>query len=200
LAAAGVLLAGCGPTDSTSSSPAGSTTGAAATTTAADATTEAAKAVPELVGMGLQSAQDAAQAAGFYNLTSHDSAGRGRMQILDRDWKVCSQTPDAGASEATSVAIDLGAVKLAETCPATDQAPPADAGSTMPNFVGKGLNTARDSLPSATSITSSDASDQGRFIILESNWKVCTQDPAPGVALSGQPVTFTAVKFGEPCP
>jgi hypothetical protein len=48
------------------------------------------KTMPKFVGMGLQSAQDMAQAAGFYRFRSHDSLGRDRMQILDRDWKVCS--------------------------------------------------------------------------------------------------------------
>ncbi|MCW2904341.1 MAG: hypothetical protein JWO67_6606, partial [Streptosporangiaceae bacterium] len=53
------------------------------------AATKAAPAtLPNLVGMGLQSAQDTAQAAGFYGLSSHDSLGRARHQVLDRDWKV----------------------------------------------------------------------------------------------------------------
>lgn len=205
LAASALALTACNP-DSTSTSskttPAGSSPAApaATTTTAAASKAEASEPVPALVGKGLQSAQDAAQAAGFYNLTSHDSAGRDRMQILDRDWKVCSQTPKAGTTAPTSVKIDLGAVKVNETCPATDQKPPAKAGKTMPNFVGKGLNTATEALPSDTSITPTDASGQDRMILIESNWQVCTQSPAPGAPLTGQPVTFGAVKFGESCP
>lgn len=160
----------------------------------------AAKTVPALVGKGLQAAQDAAQAEGFYNLTSHDSAGRDRMQLLDRDWKVCSQAPKAGTSAPTDTKLDLGAVKVDETCPARDQKPPAKAGAVMPNFVGKGLNTATEALPSDLSITPTDASGQGRMIIVESNWKVCSQKPSAGTPLSGQPVSFMAVKFGESCP
>lgn len=156
--------------------------------------------VPRFVGMGLQAAQDAAQAKGFYVLASHDSSGRGRMQILDRDWKVCVQKPAAGTKAPLDTTLDFGAVKLEEACPTADQAPPAKAGKTMPDFTGKGLNTATAALPSDASITSTDASSQGRMILVESNWKVCTQDPKAGTPLNGQPVAFGAVKFGESCP
>jgi hypothetical protein len=207
LIAAGLGLAACDP-NSTTADPAPATTtpsvpSVAATTDAPDTatlTSQAGAPVPSLVGQGLQAAQDAAQADGFYNLTSHDSAGRGRMQILDRDWKVCSQTPKAGSVVATDTKVDLGAVKLTETCPATDQKPPAKAGATMPNFVGKSLNTAEEALPKDLSLTVADATSQGRMVVLASNWQVCTQKPAAGVVLDGQLVMFRVVKFGESCP
>ncbi|WP_427924725.1 PASTA domain-containing protein [Streptomyces sp. cg40] len=156
--------------------------------------------VPAFVGMGLQSAQDTAQKQGFYSLTSHDSLGRDRHQILDRDWKVCSQNVKAGTRTATTTRLDFGAVKLAETCPSKDQSPPARAGSTMPDFKGKSVNTARAALASGTSVTVKDASGKGRFILLPSNWQVCSQKPSAGTKLTGQPVEFKAVKFGESCP
>ncbi|MFB7299849.1 hypothetical protein ACFWOS_22720 [Streptomyces rubiginosohelvolus] len=40
---------------------------------------------------------------------------------------------------------------------------------------------------------------EDRMVLMESNWKVCTQSLAPGAALNGQPVEFTAVKFEESC-
>jgi beta-lactam-binding protein with PASTA domain len=172
--------------------------------TTADNKASAAKAekktVPDLVGMGLQSAQDAAQAAGFYNLDSHDALGRGRNQILDRDWKVCSQNIKAGTNTATSTELDLGAVKLAETCPAKDETPPSAAGGKMPNFAGKSVKAARQALDSSTSITVNDASGAGRWVLVESNWKVCSQKPAAGTRLNGQPVELDAVKYEESCP
>jgi hypothetical protein len=73
--------------------------------------------VPDLVGHGLQDAQDAAQADGFYFLKSHDSLGGGRHQIFDRDWKVCTQAPSAGMRVTVDTTLDFGAVKLTETCP-----------------------------------------------------------------------------------
>ncbi|MEU0896822.1 Stk1 family PASTA domain-containing Ser/Thr kinase [Streptomyces massasporeus] len=164
-------------------------------------TTEGAKTadLPNLVGKGLQSAQDAAQAAGFYVLASHDSLGRGRNQVLDRDWKVCFQTPGP-ARRATDTKIDLGVVKLDETCPEKDQKEPTEAAGKMPDFRGKSVKVARDALDPSTSITVTDASGQDRNVLVESNWKVCSQKPAAGAELTGQPVTLTAVKFEESCP
>ncbi|MFJ8112121.1 hypothetical protein [Streptomyces sp. NPDC096132] len=158
------------------------------------------KAVPDFVGMGLQSAQDKAQEQGFYVLTSHDSLGRARMQILDRDWKVCSQNVAVGKTVPPDTELDFGAVKLKETCPAKDQAEPTVTDGTMPNFAGKSVKAARAALDSGTSITVEDASGDERFILVESNWKVCTQTPKAGANLNGQPVEFTAVKFEESCP
>ncbi|MGY4961740.1 hypothetical protein [Streptomyces sp. 900105245] len=157
------------------------------------------KTVPDVVGMGLQSAQDAAQAAGFHRLTSHDSLGRARMQILDRDWKVCAQNVEAGAVRATDTELDFGAVKLDETCPAHDQAA-APAAGTMPDFRGKSVKAARRALDSGTSIRVDDASGAHRFVLIESNWQVCTQNPVAGTKLTGRPVGLTAVKYGESCP
>lgn len=191
LIAAGALLTACNPTSGTGS---GASAGSPGGTGAA-----ASKAVPKLIGMGLQTAQDSAQAAGFRNLTSHDSSGRGRHQILDRDWKVCSQTPAAGKAAPRDSRIDLGAVKVSETCPAQDVPPPASAGAAMPNLVGQSLNAARRALGPNASITEKDATGS-RTILLDTNWRICTQSPAAGAALHGRPVTFTAVKYGEPCP
>lgn len=178
------------------------TTGSSTPTTATNTSKTHAqnKTVPNFIGMGLQSAQDTAQATGFYSLKSHDSLGHDRMQILDRDWKVCSQTPTAGTTTATDTELDFGAVKVEETCPKQDQKPPSAAGGTMPDFRGKAVKAARGALDSSTSLSVKDASGDDRFILMESNWKVCTQQPAPGAALNGQPVTLTAVKFGESCP
>ncbi|MFD9434299.1 hypothetical protein [Streptomyces sp. NPDC060002] len=156
--------------------------------------------VPNFVGMGLQSAQDKAQEAGFYGLTSHDSLGRDRMQAFDRNWKVCSQNVKAGASKSTDTDLDFGAVKLEEVCPAKDEKPLAAEGGKMPDFAGKSVKAARTALDSGTSITVQDALPADRWVLVESNWKVCTQTPFAGASLSGQPVEFTAVKFEETCP
>ncbi|MFM9635964.1 hypothetical protein [Streptomyces turgidiscabies] len=198
-----------GDDSSTASSSPTSSTSTTASTPEVDATTNSdnssddkaeTKTIPAFTGMGLQSAQDTAQAAGFYTLTSHDALGRDRHQILDRDWKVCTQTPAAGKTAPTDTELDFGAVKLAEACPAREQGAPAAANGTMPDFGGKAVKVARSSLDSGTSITVTDATGDGRMILVESNWQVCTQDLAPGAKLTGQPVEFTAVKFDESCP
>ncbi|WP_328931349.1 MULTISPECIES: hypothetical protein [unclassified Streptomyces] len=187
----GALGSGCHATTT-----GGSTTGASGNAK----TGGKSRSVPHFVGMGLQAAQDAAQKQGFYSLTSHDSLGRDRHQILDRDWKVCSQNVKAGTTVSTDKRLDFGAVKVDETCPAKDQSAPTAAGRTMPEFKGKAVNTARHALPSSTSITVKDASGKDRYVLLESNWQVCSQKPPAGTKLSGQPVQFSAVKFGESCP
>lgn len=187
----------CKPTTTTGSN------GSTATATSNNGGNKASsqkKTVPNFVGMGLQSAQDTAQKAGFYSLTSHDALGRARMQILDGEWKVCSQNIKASTSVATNTELDFGAVKLTETCPAHDQAPPSAAGGKMPNFHGKSVKAARGALDSSTSITVNDATGASRWVLVESNWQVCTQKPAVGTKLNGQPVTLNAVKYGEHCP
>ncbi len=194
--AAGILVIGALGSGCHATATGGSTTGASGKAK----TGGRSKTVPHFVGMGLQAAQDAAQKQGFYSLTSHDSLGRDRHQILDRDWKVCSQNVTAGTTVSTDRRLDFGAVKVDETCPAKDQSAPTAAGKTMPDFKGKAVNTARHALTSSTSITVKDASGKGRYVLLESNWQVCSQKPPAGTKLSGQPVRFSAVKFGESCP
>ncbi|MER7639656.1 MULTISPECIES: hypothetical protein [unclassified Streptomyces] len=194
--AAGILVIGALGSGCHATTTGGSTTGASGNAK----TGGKSKTVPHFVGMGLQAAQDAAQKQGFYSLTSHDSLGRDRHQILDRDWKVCSQNVKAGTTVSTDKRLDFGAVKVDETCPAKDRSAPAAAGRTMPEFKGKAVNTARHALPSSTSITVKDASGKSRYVLLESNWQVCSQKPPAGTKLSGQPVQFSAVKFGESCP
>ncbi|MFF5929098.1 Stk1 family PASTA domain-containing Ser/Thr kinase [Streptomyces hydrogenans] len=171
---------------------------AVATTKAPDSDAEVG-ALPDMTGKGLQSAQDQAQAAGFYNLHSHDALGRGRMQALDRNWKVCGQTPAAGEHPA-DVKIDFASVKLEEDCPGKDQgASRPETANTMPDFSGKSVKVARQALDASTSLTVTDASPAGRMVLMESNWQVCTQEPTAGTKLDGQPVTLTAVKFDETC-
>jgi beta-lactam-binding protein with PASTA domain len=74
--------------------------------------------MPNVVGQVLQDAQEALHADGVFYSRSHDLRGV-RHQVLDRDWKVCSQNLPAG-QQVTAPAegkIDFGVVKLSETCP-----------------------------------------------------------------------------------
>lgn len=198
VAAGGVVA--CQPTDSDKSSGTAASTSTGSATKDDKPSAAEQKKVPHFVGMGLQSAQDAAQEQGFYSLKSHDSLGRDRMQAFDRNWKVCSQNVKAGTSRSADTTLDFGAVKLEETCPAKDEAAPSAAGGKMPNFAGKSVKAARGALDSGTSITVKDAAGADRWVLMESNWKVCSQSPSAGATLNGQPVTLKAVKFAETCP
>ncbi|MEU8482851.1 hypothetical protein [Streptomyces sp. NPDC048641] len=200
-----LTLTGCGAETASNKPAAPRTTPGTPTPTATTAAATPSKdtapntaSLPNMTGKGLQYAQDQAQAAGFYGLTSHDALGRGRMQAFDRNWKVCSQTPAAG-EHATDTKIDFATVKLEEECPSKDAGQPQAAGSTMPNFRGKSVKAAREALDSGYSITVNDGSGQDRIVFMESNWQICTQTPAPGTKLDGRPVKFDAVKFNEPC-
>lgn len=54
--------------------------------------------MPDVVGMDLQAAQDTIQEAGVFYSRSEDATGRGRMQILDRNWTVVRQDPAPGTA------------------------------------------------------------------------------------------------------
>lgn len=69
--------------------------------------------MPEVVCMDLQQAQDTIQAAGVFFSRSFDATGKGRSQIVDRNWIVVSQDPPAG-SPIDESQPNLGAVKKNE--------------------------------------------------------------------------------------
>ena len=52
--------------------------------------------MPDVMCMNLQDAQDAIQRAGVFFSRSHDATGQGRHQLLDSNWQVVAQTPEAG--------------------------------------------------------------------------------------------------------
>jgi hypothetical protein len=77
--------------------------------------------MPDYRGQTLQAAQDAVQALtgnpGFFS-TSSDLTGQGRMQVMDRNWQVCSSTPAPGDTFSSASGVDFGVVKLnSESCP-----------------------------------------------------------------------------------
>ena len=75
--------------------------------------------MPDLVGSNLQDAQNGIQDLTNFAIavtTSHDSTGAGRQQVLDRNWKVCSQSVAPGTTITKGTRIDFGTVKLDEAC------------------------------------------------------------------------------------
>ncbi|OBB19713.1 hypothetical protein A5761_00785 [Mycolicibacterium setense] len=84
------------------------------------ASAEPAWTMPNLIGMDLQGAQDAIQSltdGEVWLSSSTDLAGKGRAQISDRNWQVCSSTPAPGAKFTVSTKIDFGVVRVSEDCP-----------------------------------------------------------------------------------
>ena len=125
------LVAGCkgvepaDPSGVTITTPAsaGTTSAAGASRTTAAAPPVASPSrwtMPNLVGSNLQAAQDQIQeVAGnpLFITLSHDATGHGRNQVIDSNWKVCSQNVAPGTPFTDTTKIDFGAVKLAEKCP-----------------------------------------------------------------------------------
>lgn len=70
-------------------------------------------AMPPVVCMNLQSAQNAIQAAGVFYSRSADASGEGRMQVNDSNWIVVAQDPPAGTLIGEGDAL-LSAVKIGE--------------------------------------------------------------------------------------
>ena len=128
-AAALLMLTACASTDTSPSEPDTSTQGTDDRTRSDTGTTEAhpetpagatdaapeTATLPDLVGQDLQAAQDEAQAAGFHLLDDQDAGGQNRLQVLDRNWTVCSQDPEPG-THPTDTTVTLYAVKDDETC------------------------------------------------------------------------------------
>lgn len=160
-------------------------------------------ALPNLVGKGLQAAEDEAQSAGFFALASHDALGRRRDQVQDREWTVCFQDPAPGPAPGSTLVV-LGAVRLGEACPATDQGAEAAAegdestdATGMPDVVGLSVAQATRSL-GTDPVTLRDATGAGRSMDAARSWQVCAQEPPAG-APRGGPVTLAVVTLAEDC-
>ena len=72
--------------------------------------------MPNLKGQILQTAQNKLQSLGSFLLDQEDATGQGRMQILDRKWKVCRQDPKPGAKVSITEFVTLWSVKTSESC------------------------------------------------------------------------------------
>jgi hypothetical protein len=72
----------------------------------------------------------------------------------------------------------------------------------LPDLVGKPVQRSRSLAQAAgfSTVTSRDATGEGRVPIAEDNWKVCTQNPLPGTHPTFTKVELTATHLTEPCP
>jgi hypothetical protein len=73
--------------------------------------------MPDVVGLSLQAAQDELQALGSFLMDQEDATDQGRVQIIDDNWKVCSQEPAAGTQHSRLDVVTLWSVKNGEDCP-----------------------------------------------------------------------------------
>lgn len=73
--------------------------------------------MPDLVGKNLQDSQDVLQALGSNKMDQQDASGQGRTQIVDSNWKVCTQEPAAASKVPFDTVVVLASVKNDEACP-----------------------------------------------------------------------------------
>ncbi|WP_428957889.1 PASTA domain-containing protein [Streptomyces sp. cg35] len=93
--------------------------------------------------------------------------------------------------------------KIDEASESAEAATQDDAASEgeVPDVVGMNHATAQRLLRgNGFMVNEEDASPQGRWVIVNSGWKVCRQDPGPGTYPVGTRVAIYSVKLGESCP
>ncbi|MCX0272611.1 hypothetical protein NLM24_18255 [Nocardia zapadnayensis] len=130
IAAAAAVLAACGSpepdtesyttvasavpvriTTVTLTAPAPQSTGTETAPPVAETAREAT--MPAVVCMNLQAAQDLIQTTGVFYSRSEDATGRGRSQVVDRNWVVVAQRPAPGTPIGEGDAV-LSVVKVGE--------------------------------------------------------------------------------------
>lgn len=124
---------------------------------------------------------------------------------------VCAQTPGPGAL-ANSLTVQL---EVEETCEQAVEPTPSETASAEPtvspseapieyvkveNVVGLDYQTAQDiwRAQGLVVLPATDATGQGRWAFIDSNWIVVGQDISPGTKVEvGTPITASIKKFGE---
>ena len=116
---------------------------------------------------------------------------------------------DNSASITTTVTETRTTTTIPETETTTTEArsettatppPAAAAPAIMPNVVCMNLQAAQDEIQNAGVFfsRSEDATGAGRSQILDRNWIVVAQTPAPGAQVTEGQAVLSAVKIGEP--
>ncbi|WP_193241788.1 PASTA domain-containing protein [Streptomyces phaeolivaceus] len=105
--------------------------------------------------------------------------------------------PDTTAQDTSEQPKTAASATETETdAPAAEAEPET---SEVPDVVGMNHGEAQSLLRSkGFMVNEEDASSQGRWILDNSNWKVCRQDPAPG-ATDALRVAIYSVKLDESC-
>jgi hypothetical protein len=175
----------------------GTSSSAATPATSGSPTVVQTKQLPDERGKGLKDAVDAVQAAGFTRYSAHDASGRMRVPVLYTDWKVCLQTPPPG-THPISTRVEIGVVKQAESCPATDQGQvTATAGAVMPDLRGRSVRYTHDVLGLTARISYKTLTGATAYVLADSEWQACAQTPAPGQPYNRVPVTLVVAKYSD---
>lgn len=154
--------------------------------------------LPTLQTKGLKWAEARANDAGFDNVSAYDALGRDRGQRDAKSWKVCFMRPGSG-NHTRNTAIELGAVRLSEKCPSTDQGRIDPAGAIMPNLLGRTAYMAHVALGDDASIRFVDVVSKEEVDHSLGDYRICTQEPAQGQPWDGVPVKAAVVPYNDNC-
>jgi beta-lactam-binding protein with PASTA domain len=151
--------------------------------------------VPPVTGKRLPEATAALQGKGLADITMVDATGAGRTVLEPNNWLVKAQHPAAGTRVTRDTEITLDVAK-----PTDGVGPTAVQVGIVPDVVCMELQAAQDKLQEAGFLLlSSDDALGDRHQVLDRDWVVIGQSPAPGrLALPTTRVTLTVVKYGEP--
>src|SRR3954454_8148576 len=167
--------------------------------------------VPNVVGQRLDVAESDLDDEGV----KYEEIGGGTFGIIAKsNWTVCSTQPDAG-STASKVKLIVDR-ECASTAPGSGAVPTDTGASTprrasrkswrMPDLQGRNLQDAQDAIQRLTHDAiwythSHDATGADRGQWLDRDWKVCTQNIAPGQRIHARAkIDFGVVRVSEPCP
>lgn len=115
---------------------------------------------------------------------------------------VVTQTVQATVTATTTASVPPTSVAPTTPAPAKSTSAAAETFK-MPQLVGENLQLAQDKLQKLGSyvMDQQDALGLDRVQVLDSNWQVCSQKPAPGKTVAADTViTLAAVKLSENCP
>lgn len=147
----------------------------------------------------------------YTELEEQLTATQGDLEKAEQDAAAAKSAAEDAEADVVERDAEIKALKdsVAAEAPAAPPAeapgaPPAEPETfSMPALVGVNLQLAQDQLQSLGSyvLDQTDASGLGRAQVLDSNWQVCAQQPAPGsVVPIDTMVTLSAVKLSETCP
>jgi beta-lactam-binding protein with PASTA domain len=151
--------------------------------------------VPAVIGKRLPEATAALKGKGLAEVKLVDATGAGRAVIEPNNWLVKAQHPAAGTRVTRRTEITLDVRK-----PTDGVGPTSVQIGIIPDVVCMELQAAQDKLREAGFLLlSSDDALGDRRQILDRDWVVLGQSPAPGrLGLPTTRVTLTVVKYGEP--
>ena len=158
-------------------------------------------AVPDLVGMALPEAREAADANDF-ELDEIDGSGRDRSICSPGNWTVDGQTPSAGsmADPGSSVTVQLINVRDVEDEAEDEEPEPDEQEPDEPEEVDEPEPT--EPVPTETRSTSLEADiregPQGLRIVTEEDVHDCNVDLNAGLIRSGYTSNLAMLTAGEP--